>query len=324
MLADSDYRAPGWLKGGDAQTIYPAVFLRKPEVTYRREYWATPDGDEVAVDFAVPEPQDQSAPVLIHFHGLEGSSGSHYARALMAECARRGVRGLVVHYRGCGGRANRLPRAYFAADAAELDWIFHKAKTLWPDAPRYAMGVSLGANNLIWWAGSRAEAALSLVDAVVAVCCPWDLYRSSLCLSKGIRRLYQENFLHTLRDKALKKAERFPDVLDRDAIAACRTILDFDDCVTAPLHGYRDGRDYWEKCSSKSMVGGIKVPALIVNSCNDPFVRPDFFPKISQFSASCRLEFPKEGGHCGFLLGAFPGNLGYLPMRTLGFCLEGR
>ena len=141
-LAASEYRAPWWLPGGHLQTIVPAELFPKAKVIYRREIWNTPDDDIIAVDWSTPEPIDPKAPIMVHIHGLEGSSNSHYARALMARCGQGGVRGVVIHYRGCGGVTNKKLRAYNAADAAELDWEFARLRELYPEAPIYAMGVS--------------------------------------------------------------------------------------------------------------------------------------------------------------------------------------
>ena len=171
-LAASDYRAPWWLPGGHLQTIVPAELFPKAKVIYRREIWNTPDDDIIAVDWSTPEPIDPKAPIMVHIHGLEGSSNSHYARALMARCGQEGVRGVVIHYRGCGGVTNKKLRAYNAADAEELDWEFARLRELYPEAPIYAMGVSLGANNLLFWAGTRGEDAAKLVSGIAAVCSP--------------------------------------------------------------------------------------------------------------------------------------------------------
>lgn len=320
----SDYRAPLWIPGGHLQTVLPALCFARPRVTYRREIWDTPDGDVIAVDFSEPALLSADAPVLVHFHGLEGSSHSHYAEALMSECASRGVRGMVVHYRGCGGIENRLPRAYFAGDACELDWIFKRVRFLWPAARIGAMGVSLGANNILYWAGTRSEEAAKLIDCAVAVCSPLDLVGSNDCICRGFSRIYERNFMQTLQAKARRIEERFPGLINPQKLVTIQSLKDFDEAVTAPLHGFKNALDYWTSCSSIRVLGGIRLPTLMINACNDPFVRPSFLPSAGDLSASVRAEFPTEGGHCGFPLGNFPGSLGYLPMRTLRFLLHGQ
>lgn len=143
-LAASDYRAPWWLPGGHLQTIVPAELFPKAKVIYRREIWNTPDDDIIAVDWSTPEPIDPKAPIMVHIHGLEGSSNSHYARALMARCGQEGVRGVVIHYRGCGGVTNKKLRAYNAADAEELDWEFARLRELYPESSDLCDGRLVG------------------------------------------------------------------------------------------------------------------------------------------------------------------------------------
>lgn len=180
---------------------------------YRREIWNTPDDDIIAVDWSTPEPIDPKAPIMVHIHGLEGSSNSHYARALMARCGQEGVRGVVIHYRGCGGVTNKKLRAYNAADAEELDWEFARLRELYPEAPIYAMGVSLGANNLLFWAGTRGEDAAKLVSGIAAVCSPLDLVGSSYVIRKGFSRIYDLNFISTMKKKSARQSQAFPGCL---------------------------------------------------------------------------------------------------------------
>lgn len=323
-LAASEYRAPWWLPGGHLQTIVPAELFPKAKVIYRREIWNTPDDDIIAVDWSTPEPIDPKAPIMVHIHGLEGSSNSHYARALMARCGQGGVRGVVIHYRGCGGVTNKKLRAYNAADAAELDWEFARLRELYPEAPIYAMGVSLGANNLLFWAGTRGEDAAKLVSGIVAVCAPLDLVGSSHVIRKGFSRIYDLNFISTMKKKALAKAKRFPGVLDVEKIKKIRWLWQFDDLFTAPIFGYKDYMDYWTKCSSKSHLGGIRLPTLVLNAKNDPIVGNEVLPMSQEVSKFVTLEYPAEGGHCGFPRKPNEGSLGFLPTRTFDFCFRGR
>ncbi|HYM48190.1 MAG TPA: alpha/beta hydrolase, partial [Burkholderiaceae bacterium] len=150
-LIPSTYVAPWWLPGGHLQTLVPALLMRRPDVQYRRERWDTPDGDFIDIDFASPEPVATNAPVLVLFHGLEGSSRGHYARSTMRFFADHGWRALVVHFRGCSGEANRLPRSYHAGDYEEGDWILRAVHARWLEAPLYAVGLSLGGNVLAKW-----------------------------------------------------------------------------------------------------------------------------------------------------------------------------
>lgn len=319
----SDYKAPHWIPGGHLQTILPAETFPRPDISYRRELWTTPDDDVLAVDWATPEPEGKDVPVMVHFHGLEGSSKSHYAQALMAEVARRGLRGVVIHYRTCGGQDNRKLRAYFSADAKELDWELAKMKSMFPNAPIYCMGVSLGANNLLYWLGTRGDKAREFVKRAVAVCSPLDLVKSNDRISSGFSQVYEWNFVHTLKNKALAKVAKYPNNIDIEKLKAVKTLKDFDDVFTAPIHGYKDAIDYWTQCSSLPKLPGIRVPTLVLNAMNDPIVGKDFLPQENSVSNFVTLEYSPEGGHCGFPQGAFPGSLGFLPERTLEFCLNG-
>lgn len=319
-VSDSGYVSPAWLPGGNLQTIVPAELFPRPKVQYRREIWATPDDDIIAVDWCETNKLSSDSPVMVHFHGLEGSSKSHYAEALMAFCAENGIRGLVIHYRGCGGIDNKKLRAYCAADVPELSWIFKKVRSMFPLSKIYSMGVSLGANNLLFWLGTLGEEATKYVDAAVAVCCPMDLMESSKVISKGFSRVYDMNFINTMKDKALKKALAFPGTLDPEKIKSIKNLHDFDDFVTAPMFGYKNADDYWTKCSSSRVLKGIRVPVLAMNALNDPIVGKKSLPMESEVSKQVTLEYTQDGGHCGYPLGPFPGSLGYLPKRTWEFC----
>ena len=310
------YRAPAWLPGGDLQTIW-AVALSRPAVDYRRERWEMPDGDFLDLDWVDGPPE---APLLVLFHGLEGSSDSHYARYFMAEVKRRGWRGVVPHFRGCSGAMNRLPRAYHSGDSAEIEAILrHVAPAGEGRGPVLALGFSLGGNALLRWLGERGEAALSVVAAAAAVSAPLDLPAAGATLDQGFSRVYTARFLKTLKRKALDKLDRYPLLYDRDAVAAIDTIKDFDSLVTAPLHGYRDADDYWARAASKPVLKFIRVPTLLINARNDPFMPGEVLPGSGEVSERVTLDFPDTGGHVGFVTGPFPGGFAWLPGRVLGY-----
>ncbi|MGZ3183357.1 MAG: YheT family hydrolase [Telluria sp.] len=307
-----NYRAPSWLPGGHLQTIWPALFLRPPPLPLRRERWSAPDGDFIDIDFTDGAP---GAPLVLLFHGLEGSSSSHYARALMAAVAARGWSGAVAHFRGCSGEANLAPRFYHSGDAREIDWIVRRMKQR-AGGRFYVAGVSLGGNALLRWLGEEQHQA-EIVDAAAAVSAPLDLARGGEALSKGMGRIYTRMFLKTLKPKSLAKLTQFPGLFDRDALLAARDLYEFDNVVTAPLHGYRDTDDYWNRASAKHVLHDITVPALVLNALNDPFLPGRHLPRSA---ASCvRLDYPAQGGHVGFAAGGPPGHLAWLPQRLLHF-----
>ena len=311
------YRAPAWLPGGHAQTIWPIVRKGAPP-SYRRERWDTPDGDFIDVDW-LATPEEAGAPLVVLFHGLEGSSASHYAAAPMQALARRGWGGAVPHFRGCSGEPNRLPRAYHSGDSAEIDWILQRLRRLFPQRRLFAAGVSLGGNALLKWAGEQQGTARDVVQALAAVCAPLDLTAAGQALQQGFSLVYAKRFLVTLKANSRAKLARFPGLFDERRMLSARTLYDFDDAVTAPVHGFRDAADYWRRASSKPWLGGVRLPALVLNALNDPFLPRQALPGPQQVSASVRLEYPEAGGHVGFVSGAFPGHLGWLPQRLLDF-----
>lgn len=310
------YRAPWWLPGGHVQTIYPFFFLRRKPPPYRRERWDTPDGDFIDLDWT---PGRADAPLVVLFHGLEGSSASHYACALMRAVSHRGWRGVVVHFRGCSGEPNRLGRAYHSGDAPEIAWILGRMRGLNANMYVFAAGVSLGANALLKWLAREGAGARAVVNAAAAVSAPLDLMVAGDRLGQGFNRAYGNLFLGSLRAKSLAKLEQFPGLYEARAVRRARTLRQFDDVVTAPLHGYRDADDYWTRASSKQDLKRIESPTLIVHARNDPFLPGAFLPRAEDVSRFVELDFPAGGGHAGFASGPFPGNLDWLPRRLIGY-----
>jgi predicted alpha/beta-fold hydrolase len=310
------YRAPWWLPGAHLQTVYPSLFLRGPAPAYRRERWQTPDADFIELDWIEGPP---GAPLLVVFHGLEGSSASHYAAALMRGAAARRWRGVVAHFRGCGGRPNDRPRAYHSGDADEIGWILARMRELHGDPALFAAGISLGGNALLKWLGREAEAATAIVDAAAAVSAPVDLPEAGDRLCRGLNRLYGRYFLRTLKPKSLAKLARFPGLYDGERVRRARDLREFDDLVTAPLHGFRDAEDYWRRSASKPGLAGIAVPTLVLHASNDPFLPGLYLPPLAEVSPAVEIELTRGGGHCGFASGPFPGNTAWLPRRLLDF-----
>jgi uncharacterized protein len=307
------YAAPYWLPGGHLQTILPATLLHKPRVAYRRERWETPDHDFIDVDF-VDGRKDR--PFLVLFHGLEGSSNSHYARALMAELAARGWSGAVPHFRGCSGELNRAPRFYHSGDAQEVDWIMRRLAARCGGRKLYAAGVSLGGNALLRWLGESQHEA-DFVDAACAVSAPLDLAAGGAALSRGVNMIYTRWFLQTLKPKCLLKLKQFPSLFDRSRMLAARDLYAFDNVVTAPLHGYRNTEDYWDRASAKHVLADITVPTLVLNARNDPFLPAEFLPHAA--SGQVTLDYPAHGGHVGFAGTIRPGERTWLPQRILNY-----
>uniref|UniRef100_E6QQX4 Putative alpha/beta hydrolase, YheT type n=1 Tax=mine drainage metagenome TaxID=410659 RepID=E6QQX4_9ZZZZ len=315
-MAESSYLSPAWLPGGHLQTLYPYFFSPKPSLAYRRERWELPDGDFLDADWLDGSP---SAPLLVLFHGLEGNAQGHYALALMQEVKKLGWGGVVVHFRGCSGTPNRLARAYFAGDSAEIDWVLNRLRTQ-HSGNLYAVGYSLGGNALLRWLGEQGTDATTVLNAAAAVSAPLDLMTAGHTLDQGINRLlYVRHFLRSLKHKVRLKARHYPHLFNTQAIKQANTLWQFDHHYTAPLHGYRSANDYWTRAASLPVLQHIAVPTLLINARNDPFLPGHALPETNQVSSSVTLDFPAQGGHVGFVSGHFPGHVQWLPTRIMTF-----
>ncbi|WP_428852363.1 YheT family hydrolase [Imbroritus primus] len=325
---DDTCAAPWWLPGGHAQTIIPARLMPAPRVHYRRERWDTPDGDFIDLDWSTHACVTDT-PLVVLFHGLEGSSASHYARGLTAALAARQWEGVVVHFRGCSGSLNLAPRFYHSGDGDEIDWVLRRLYQTHCAAtrrPLYVVGISLGGNALLRFLGERREDA-AFVTAAASVSAPLDLTAGGIALSRGFNMLYTRMFLQTLKTKALAKLKQYPGLFDADAMLKSRDLYAFDNIVTAPLHGYRDTDDYWHRASGKLVLDAITVPTLVLNARNDPFLPAAALPRSADVSPAVTLSQPAHGGHVGFFArhagwrGHLPplGQSNWLPLRALRF-----
>jgi hypothetical protein len=295
---------PWWLPDGHSQTIVPALWAswRWPNpVRWSRQRWDSPDGDFIDVDVVGADPSEGCQPLVVVFHGLEGSSGSHYAKALALACLERGWACAVPHFRGCSGHINRLPRAYHSGDHAEIDWILTRFHQLYPLAPLLAVGISLGGNALARWAGELGSHVAQVARALACVCAPLDLVASGLAMGAGLNRvLYTRMFLKTMVPKALCKLEQHPGLFSAADLVAAKDLKAFDDVFTAPLHGFADAMDYWQRASAKPLLRSVAVPTVLVNPLNDPFVPAQSLPIPSDVADCVTLWQPAHGGHVGF------------------------
>jgi uncharacterized protein len=318
MLAS--YRAPWWLPGGHAQTIWPALVSRKysgPTPHYERERWDTPDGDFIDVD--IQRAANAGARWLVMFHGLEGSSRSQYAQGFAREAAAAGLHFAVPHFRGCSGELNRAPRAYHSGDFEEIGWILGRLRTR-SHTPLLAAGVSLGGNALLRWAEEAGASAASTAHAVAAVCSPIDLAAGGHAIGRGFSRLtYTRMFLRSMKPRALAKLEQHPGLFSRERLLDARDLYAFDDVFTAPLHGFADTEDYWARASAKPHLHTIRIPALVVNARNDPFVPAASLPAARDVGSHVTLWQPGHGGHVGFPGGAWPGHVQTMPQAVLAW-----
>ncbi len=321
-----NYVAPCWLPGGNLQTIWAALRSQRfqgPKPEFRRERWIAPDSDFVDVDWLnddpMPRPSMCKQPLLVVFHGLEGSSASHYAEAFADVARSRGWACAVPHFRGCSGEPNLAPRAYHSGDFVEIDWILRRFASQ-HRGPLLAVGISLGGNALMRWAGEVGSEAGQLLAGLASVCSPLDLAASGWAISRGFnRQVYTRMFLKTMVPKALIKLEQHPGLFDRERLLAARDLHEFDNVFTAPLHGFKDADDYWARASAKPHLHKIAIPALALNALNDPFIPVASLPQAADVSRHVTLWRPAQGGHVGFPSAPFPSHVRAMPEAVTAF-----
>ena len=320
-----NYRAPAWLPGGQLQTIWPALYSQShalPKPSFARERWTSPDADFIDLDFSTHSTQPHQ-PMLVLFHGLEGSSQSHYAQAFAQWAREQGLPYAVPHFRGCSGEINRQPRAYHSGDFQEIDWILRHLKMREPQRKLIVVGISLGGNALMRWAQEMGAQAASVAQAVASVCSPLDLAAAGHAIGTGFnRQVYTRMFLKTMKPKAMERLALHPELFDPRALQASRDLYEFDNIFTAPLHGYKDTEDYWARASAKPRMADIQIPALALNAKNDPFMPASSLPQPGQVGKHVTLWQPEHGGHVGFPGGAFPGHVHSMPQAVGQWLLE--
>jgi predicted alpha/beta-fold hydrolase len=302
-LVTSSYTAPRWLPGGHAQTIFPVFVPRRLTAWDKAERLELADGDFLELRWMTAKSKPQTSRLVILSHGLEGSTEAVYIRSMAQSLAKEGWDVLAWNYRGCGGIENNLRRFYHSGESGDLRLVIEHA------APSFQqivlVGFSLGANLSLKCVGEAP--AHPAIRAVVAISGPVDLASSALALDeKKANRMYQQRFLHSLKAKVLAKGHRYPDLREmlagKDGIAAVRTLREFDERITAPLHGFADAADYWARASSLPHLEKITVPTLLLNARNDPLLcLPSFPEELAHGSPFLHLEAPAHGGHVGFL-----------------------
>jgi predicted alpha/beta-fold hydrolase len=272
----------------------------------RVERWPTADDDFLDVH-RLDGPA--GAPRLLILHGLEGTVRSHYAGGLLQEAKQRGWAADLLIFRSCGDELNRALRLYHSGETEDLDFVVRRLITEDPLRPFFIAGVSLGGNVLLKWLGEQGERVPEQLRGAAAVSVPFDLARGSRHLDRGFSRFYQAHFLRSLRRKALGKSIRYPDVIRPEVVLRARTLYDFDDLVTAPVHGFRDAADYYARSSSLPFLARIRTPTLLLSARDDPFLPNEVLDEVrdvARTNPSLHLEFVERGGHVGFISGSLP------------------
>lgn len=283
---------------------------RRLATPLRVERWRTPDDDILELRrLDLPSGAPASTPHLVFLHGLEGGVHSHYVANLFAEVERRGWSADLILFRGCSGEVNRARRFYHSGETTDLDFALRRIVAERPTAPVGLAGVSLGGNVLLKWLGEHGDAVPATVRGAVAVSVPFDLARGSRHISRGFSRVYERFFLRSLVAKTRQKLAHHPDLCDAAALDRVRTLWDFDDVVTAPVHGFRDASDYYSQSSSIHYLAGVHIPTLLLSAVDDPFLPPDVLDEvrsIARDNVALEVEFVRRGGHVGFVSGRVP------------------
>jgi hypothetical protein len=300
VIEPGGFQPAWWLPGPHAQTLWPAFTRRTALPPLAHEELTLPDGDFVDLYHS----RGGHGPVVAIFHGLEGSLHSHYARGLIAAVGGAGWRAVFMHFRGCSGRHNRLPRSYHSGDTGDIAFLLRTLAAREPGTPLAAVGVSLGGNALLKYLG-EGDVAPTL-RAAVAVSVPFELAEGALRLERGFSRLYQRHLLDRLRNKVRDKFRDRPAPVPLPSLESLDTFRKFDGAVTAPLHGFQDADDYYARSSSRRFLGRIRVPTLIIQAEDDPFLTPAALPRAQELAACVRLELSPHGGHAGFVGGRRP------------------
>ncbi|WP_170005827.1 YheT family hydrolase [Marinobacter guineae] len=291
------YRPPPWLRNGHVQSVWPTLFRRVPMVNPETEILPTPDNDELHLDWY----RQGSSRLAIVSHGLEGHSRRPYVLGLTRALLREGWDVLAWNFRSCGGVMNHQPRFYHSGATEDLSLVVNRGladtyETL------FMSGFSMGGNLTLLYLGEQGEQVDSRICGAVAYSVPCDLAGSADMLALPSRKIYMQRFLRDLKVKMQEKAEKFPELIDVSGFDSIRSFHEFDNHYTAPLHGFRDAQDYWARCSALGRLKDIRVPALMVNAADDPFLSPECFPESRRvLGAHVGLEVPRWGGHVGFV-----------------------
>jgi hypothetical protein len=302
------YAPPWWLTGAHAQTLAGQFLRPAPDGILTTERIETPDGDFLDITW-MPE-TDPTVPLVLVLHGLEGHTRKGYMVQTYLALADRGMRAVGLNFRGCSGEVNRKPRFYHSGETEDVGFVFGLLRERFPTRPLMAIGFSLGGNILLKYLGERGAKHAATFSAAVAVSVPYDLSAGADALERrGMARIYTGYFLRSLVAKVRAKKEILANILDLEAVWASATIRDFDDAATVKLHGFSGSEDYYRKSSSNRFVQSVRVPTLLLQSRDDPFLPAAALP-LSAIEANpfLTLVLTDRGGHVGFLEGGPPWN----------------
>lgn len=305
-MDDVSFKPAWWLPNPHLQTMWPTFCrssLKNLEIT--RERFELPDGDFIDIDWV----GEGNGPIVIILHGLEGSIESPYARGMLNTLQKQGWRGAFMHFRCCSGERNRLPRTYHSGETGDISLLIKSLQEHEPGILIAAMGFSLGGNVLLKWLGETG--ANNPLQAAVAISVPFDLRKSIEYLSTGVSRLYQSYMVKQLYKKMLWKFREKSSPIHIPPFSEIHSIQDFDESVTAPLHGFKGADEYYDESSCFPFLKSIAVPTLVVQAKDDPFYPEAYLPTRNDLSRHVQLELTEQGGHVGFVSGNFPWSAEY-------------
>ena len=306
MTTVPPYRPAWFVPGRHLRTLWGKFMRRCPRVPTEIEQWTTADDDILFVHRLHGQ---SGSPLLVLLHGLEGSPNSHYARGLLARARAQGWSAAAIVFRTCGGQMNNTRRFYHSGETSDLDFVIQRLTSELPQSPIVLAGFSLGGNVLLKWLGERGSDVPATVRAAAAVSVPYDLARGSRYINRGFARLYELHFLRSLVRKAQMKRGRFPDTVPHVDLRQLRSMWEFDDAVTAPVHGFSDAGDYYQRSSSLRWLDRIRVPTLLVSAVDDPFLPSEVLDEVRAVALqnkALHCEFVDRGGHVGFIAGRRP------------------
>lgn len=302
-MKNGGFKPAWWLRNPHLQTLWPVLLRRKiKRLALVRERIELPDGDFIDLDWM---DRDKDLPLVLILHGFEGSIESHYAKSMLRRFSGEGWRGVFMHFRGCSGEPNRLPRSYHSGETSDLDYIVNLLKQREPYAPISAVGFSLGGNVLLKWLGETGDQ--NPLNAAIAVSVPFELHKAAKRIQTGFSQFYQWYFLKCLRRRLTHKYQYISEApIEPSEFHAIRSIMEFDNRYTAPLHGFSDADEYYSLASSRQYLRHIQVPTLLVHAKDDPFMSEDVIPGAHELSPRVKLELTDSGGHVGFVSGKYP------------------
>lgn len=308
MIVESTFKPAWWMTNQHIQTIIPRVYRRNHHIQTTDEILSTPDNDFLDISWTRKPSADEATPIVIVFHGLEGNVESFYASGMLAAIQQRGWIGVLMHFRGCSGRPNNAARAYHSGETQDPQFFIDYLSKQYPRAPLMAVGFSLGGNVLAKYLGEKGEQCKLLCGAVISA--PLRLAGCAKRISQRFSKVYQKYLLDKMKHSAITKIqhlkEAYPLKIRASDIKKFSTLAQFDEHITAPLHGFKSALDYYTQASAMQFLRHIKVPTLILHAADDPFMAPDVVPHSQDLSPTIRYELSQAGGHVGFLAGTNP------------------